>query len=108
MNINSDLIWQNYRTTRTEKEIDSLNKNAEVQSENEKLKALTEEFTSILMKQMFKAMRKTIPENKMLDGGFAEDVFTDMLDDEISTLGAKRDGFNTLSRLLYEELRRKE
>lgn len=73
--------------------------------EDEKLKELANEFTSILMKQMFKSMRNTIPESELIDGGYAEDVFTDMLDDEISKQGAEQSGFTALGKLLYEQLR---
>lgn len=76
--------------------------------EDEKIKLLASEFSSIFMNQMFKAMRSTIPEGGLIDGGFAEEVFTDMLDSEISKLGAGQDGFNTIGRLLYQQLKRKE
>lgn len=75
--------------------------------EDKKLKLLASEFTSILMKQMFKSMRKTVPENKLIDGGFSEEVFTDMFDEELSKTGAEQDGFNSLGRLLYEQLKNK-
>src|SRR5690554_452795 len=52
--------------------------------QNEKLKLLAEEFTSILLKQMFKSMRNTVFRSELLEGGFAEEVFTDMMDEEIS------------------------
>ncbi len=78
------------------------NNNAETEK---KLKALANEFTSILMKQMFQSMRKTIPENKLIDGGFSEEVFTDMLDGELSKSGAEQKGFNSLGRLLYQQLK---
>ncbi|HLV10053.1 MAG TPA: rod-binding protein [Halanaerobiales bacterium] len=74
-------------------------------SENEKLRLLAGEFTSILLKQMFKSMRNTIFKSELLDGGFAEEVFTDMLDEEISKKGASQQGFNNLSRILYEQLK---
>ncbi|MFP4015641.1 MAG: rod-binding protein [Halanaerobiales bacterium] len=76
--------------------------------EDEKLKLLASEFTSILMKQMFKSMRSTIPENNLIDGGYSEEVFTDMLDDEISKSGAQQNGFNSLARILYQQLKNQE
>ncbi|NLJ84102.1 MAG: hypothetical protein GX336_04235 [Halanaerobiaceae bacterium] len=76
--------------------------------EDEKIKLLANEFASIFMNQMFKAMRATIPEGGLIDGGFAEEVFTDMLDNEISKQGVGQDGFNTIGRLLYQQLKRRE
>ena len=75
-------------------------------SEKEKLRLLAGEFTSILLKQMFKSMRNTIFKSELLDGGFAEEIFTDMLDEEISKKGASQQGFNNLSRILYEQLKK--
>ena len=70
----------------------------------EELKQVVGEFTSIFLNQMFKSMRSTIPEGGMIDGGFAEDVFTDMYDKEISKLGSKQNNFSGLNQILFEQL----
>ncbi|MFP4661012.1 MAG: rod-binding protein [Halanaerobiales bacterium] len=82
--------------------------NGNQNKEDEKLKLLASEFTSILMKQMFKSMRNTIPENNLIDGGYSEEVFTDMLDDEISKTGSRQNEFNSLARMLYQQLKNNE
>ena len=76
--------------------------------DNENLKKLTDEFTSILLHKMFASMRSTLPENKLLTGGFAEEVFTDMYDKEVSKMGSKQQNFNGLSELLYKQLLEKQ
>lgn len=76
-------------------------------AEDEKLKLLANEFTSILLKQMFKSMRNTIPEDSLISGGFSEDVFTDMLDGEISKSGAEQKDFSSLGKLLYNQLQKR-
>lgn len=116
MKINSNLIRHNYDKVLLNQFQDDLKninnktnqyqQNEQNNSRDQQLRLLAGEFSSILMKQMFKTMRKTIPEGKLIDGGFSEDVFTDMLDGEISELGADQKGFNTLGRLLYEQLKR--
>ncbi|MFW5981734.1 MAG: rod-binding protein [Halanaerobiaceae bacterium] len=75
--------------------------------ENEQLKVLANEFTSILMNQMFKSMRNTISDDHLFHGGYSEEVFTDMLDEEISKTSAEQKGFNAIGRLLYEQLSKK-
>ena len=75
---------------------------------DDRLKKLSNEFTSILLQKMFKSMRSTLPENKLISGGFAEDVFTDMYDREISKRGSKQGSFNRLSELLYRQLIEKQ
>ncbi|MGM0437077.1 MAG: rod-binding protein [Bacillota bacterium] len=74
------------------------------QETEEELKEVVDEFTSIFLNQMFKSMRSTIPEGGMIDGGFAEDVFTDMYDKEISKLGSKQNNFSGLNQILFEQL----
>lgn len=48
-----------------------------------KLKNACSEFESIFMHQMLKEMRKTVdPKNSLVYGGQAEEIFSDMLDQE--------------------------
>ncbi|MFW5976505.1 MAG: rod-binding protein [Bacillota bacterium] len=72
--------------------------------ENKKLKNAVNEFSSILIQKMFQSMRDTLSEEKLVDGGFAEDVFTDMMDKEISQLGSEQNSFNSLNDKLYRQL----
>lgn len=106
MNINPAQVMQQYQNNQME----SLEKKVKMtgSSKNEtdeKLRTLSNEFVAILMKQMFKAMRDSVPESGFIDGGFAEDVFTDMLDDETSKAGAAQDGYNSLGKMLYQQLK---
>lgn len=64
------------------------------------------EMESLLVSQMFKAMRKTVQKNEMFHGGRAEEIFEDMLYDEYalrlsrtSNLGIARTMYDQLSRL---------
>ena len=51
--------------------------------ELKKLKEACSEFESIFMHQMLKEMRKTAdPKNSLVYGGQAEEIFSDMLDQE--------------------------
>lgn len=54
------------------------------QKELEKLKRSCSDFESIFMHQMLKEMRKTVDKSKMIHGGQAEEIFSDMLDQERS------------------------
>jgi len=68
----------------------------------DKLKKEIANFTSIFVKKMFEVMRQTVPEKELIDGGFAEEVFTDMLDQEISEKTARQDTFKELNRIIFE------
>ncbi len=62
-----------------------------------------QDFEAIFLKQMLNAMRQTVDKGEMLHGGFAEEVFEDMLYDEYSKKMAQTAGFG-LSELLYRQL----
>jgi flagellar protein FlgJ len=69
-----------------------------------KLYEQCEEFESIFLKMMIKEMRHSVDKsNSMFSGGWAEDIYTDMLDDEYSKSMAKNAGFD-LADQLYRQL----
>ena len=76
--------------------------------DDEKLKAAISKFTSVFLKLMFQSMRSTLPEESYIDGGYAEEVFTDMMDEEVSKLGSKQSTFSNLNRLMFEQLNQEE
>ncbi len=53
-------------------------------TEREKLEILSREFESIFLNQMIKTMRKTIDKSNLIDGGSAERIYTDLLDETLS------------------------
>ncbi|MEJ6950248.1 rod-binding protein [Natronospora cellulosivora (SeqCode)] len=122
MQINTELMRQTYTQAISDSGIEKLNENLAAnkdlanqkaalssknifEAEEQKLKMLANEFTSILLNQMFKSMRNTISDDQLLHGGFSEEIFTDMLDEEMSKVAASQKGFNSLGRSLYQQLR---
>lgn len=71
----------------------------------QKLEQEAEKFTAIFLEKMFSAMKKTLPEEKMLDGGFAEDVFSDMLTKEYSQMAGKQGLLADLNKSLINQLK---
>jgi flagellar protein FlgJ len=62
------------------------------------------EFESIFVKMMLKEMRNSVDKtDSLLSGGWAEDIYSDMLDDEYSKSIAKNAGFG-LADQLYKQL----
>jgi Rod binding domain-containing protein len=62
------------------------------------------EFESIFVKMMLKEMRNSVDKSDaLLSGGWAEDIYQDMLDDEYSKTMAKTAGFG-LADQLYRQL----
>ncbi len=63
------------------------------------------EMESLFVSKMLSEMRKTINKGDWLHGGFAEEVFTDMLYDEYA-LQISRNSNLGLARQLYDEMSR--
>jgi Rod binding domain-containing protein len=61
------------------------------------------EMESLLWKQVLTAMRKTTGKHKLIDGGQAEEIFTDFLYDEYSMNMAKNAGTG-IARVMFEQL----
>ena len=61
------------------------------------------EFESLFVKQMLDAMKKTVTKGDLMHGGYAEEIFEDMLYDEYSVLMAKTSGFGVAD-MVYKQL----
>jgi Rod binding domain-containing protein len=64
------------------------------------------EMESIFVSKMLKEMRNTLPKEKLIDGGFAEQIFEDMLYDEHALNISKTSNLG-LAKMLYNELSNK-
>ena len=73
---------------------------------DKKLMETCVEMESIFVAKMFKEMRKSVHKSEWLHGGFAEDIFEDMLYDEYS-LNVSKNSKLGLASMLYDELSRK-
>jgi len=74
-------------------------------AEDKKLKDASMEFESIFVYQMLKSMRATVPKNKLINGGMAEDIFQGMLDQEYAKIMSQNSQFG-LGMKVYEQLRK--
>ncbi len=61
-----------------------LGQNIQAKNHDEKrLREVASEFEALFVKQILDSMRATLsPENRLVDGGMSEEIFTDMLYDE--------------------------
>jgi flagellar protein FlgJ len=74
-----------------------------VKEKSEKLMNVCIEMESLFVARMLKEMRNTVHKNALLHGGFAEEVFEDMLYDEYALRLSKTSNLG-LAKMLYEEL----
>ena len=70
---------------------------------NEKLKEACRDFEAIFIKQMLNAMKGTISKSGLMDGGFAEEIYDDMLYDEYAKKISSHAGLG-IADSLYRQL----
>lgn len=73
-------------------------------TQDKKLYKACQDFEAIFVKQMISSMKKTVEKSGMLDGGFAEDVYEDMLYDEYAQKIAANARLG-ISDMLYRQLK---
>ncbi len=62
-----------------------------------------QEFESLFINEIFKSMRRTIPQGTLLETGMAEDIFQGMMDEEMAKEAARKNSFG-LAMMLYQSL----
>lgn len=87
-----------------QQEIKAQNKIDSATKDDKKLEEVAQEFSSIFIEKMFSAMKKTLSDEKMIDGGYAEDVFSDMLYKEYSQMAGKQGTLAELNQALVKQL----
>ncbi len=63
------------------------------------LKKACSEMTSLFVDQLFKAMRSTVPKSELFGGGKAEEIYTEMLDQEYAKLMVEQETLGLSSRI---------
>lgn len=69
----------------------------------EKLKATAQQFEAIFIQQMFKEMRKTIPDDGLIQRGNADDIYSQLQDMEAAKMTAQQGGIG-LADLMMQQL----
>ncbi len=82
---------QNKQLTASEKELQELDK-------------VTKDLESVFTYMLMKEMRKTVPETGLISGGRGEEIFRDMLDEEMAkNISASGEGLG-IAKMMYEQL----
>lgn len=69
----------------------------------ESLRESSREFETIFVMEMFKAMRKAVPEGGLFEKSMATDMFTEMLDMETAKEATKGQGLG-LAEAMYKQM----
>jgi len=85
-----------------------LNSNIKHDKEAEKRKLMDacHDMEAIFISKMLKEMRKNVEKGEWLNGGFAQEIFEDMLYDEYSKQMSRNSNMG-LAKMLYEEMSKK-
>ena len=84
-----DRILSAYARPTVPPELKAAKEAASQTKDQEKLRELAGQFEAFFMNMMMKTMRQSLPENAYLDGGLAEDVYTQMFDDILTQRAAE-------------------
>ena len=70
----------------------------------ESLRQSTREFEALYINEMFKAMRKTIPEGGLIEKDMSQDIYQEMMDMERARIASEGKGIG-LGEAMFEQLR---
>ena len=74
------------------------------ESDHGRLAKACADFEAIFVQQLFKTMRASVPESKLLDGGRAEELYTSMLDQQVAEQMAQGQGSTGLANQMQNKL----
>ena len=81
-----------------------LDQSAKKTRDLESLRQSTQEFEALYINEMFKAMRKTIPESGLIEKGMSQAIYQEMLDMERARTASEGKGIG-LGNAMFEQLR---
>lgn len=68
----------------------------------EKLKDLAQQFEAIFIQQMYKEMRKTVPNDGLIQRGNADDIYNQLQDMEAAKITARQGGIGLAEQMLRQ------
>ncbi len=71
----------------------------------EKLKESAQQFEAIFIQQMFKEMRKTIPDDGLIQRGNADDIYSQLQDMEAAKITAQQGGIGLADMMIQQLLK---
>jgi peptidoglycan hydrolase FlgJ len=76
------------------------------EKELKQLDSVSRDLESLFIYMLMKEMRKTVQETKLIDGGKGEEIFRDMLDEEMSKKMAAAPQGIGIAKMVYDQLSR--
>ncbi|BDD87358.1 rod-binding protein [Desulfofustis limnaeus] len=82
----------------------TLNAQQKQQRSLQELREYTREFEALFVNELFKAMRKTVPESELFEKGMATEMYEEALDLELARSASAGQGIG-LGEAMFEQLR---
>lgn len=99
----SQFITNSTKENIKQKNFETVINEAIKEEDKEKLKNACQEFEGYFLQQLFKEMRKTIPDSGLLEKSTGRDIYEDWLYEEYAKNISKGRGFG-LAEMLYKQL----
>jgi len=74
----------------------------------EKVKEVARQFEAIFIQQIYKEMRKTVPDNGLIPRGNADEIYTQMLDLEAAKVTTQQGGIGLTDLMMQQLTQNKE
>jgi flagellar protein FlgJ len=75
----------------------------EMAQQMSKLEKSCQDFESVFTSKLLEVMRKTVPQNGLVNGGRAEEIFTGLMDEELARLIADGNGLG-VGKMMFEQM----
>lgn len=103
INNNIDINLKANQSKAQQGEFDALLKQAQEEKDQEKLKEVCRNLESVFVNMMFKQMQSTVQKTGLIDGGYGEEIYNDMLLEKYSEEASKGTGLG-LAQVMYKQL----
>lgn len=103
MSLQNDALYASASENRIKNQLDQMTQRTNKPSSDDKLYKACVDFESLMIKQMLDVMRKTVHKTGFTDGGFAEEIFEDMLYEKYASSMAEYGNFG-LAKTVYNQL----
>lgn len=103
INSNIDMNVKASQTKAKENEFEAMLKEAQSEKDDKKLMETCKSLEAVFVNMMFKQMQSTVQKTGLADGGFAEDMYNDMLTEKYSEEATKGSGLG-LAQIMFKQL----
>lgn len=71
----------------------------------EGLRRACQDFEAVMLKAMFKSMRTAVPDGGLIEKGTSDEIFNDLMDQEVATQMARNEGIG-IGDMLFRQLQK--